>query len=250
MFRSEPSHVVPICALLCIATTATADPISAERPGFSTAPGTLAPGRYQVEAGFEYQEHDRGSDSTLFSAPFLLLRAGLTDRTEVQVGWMGYSELRFDHGPDQDGTSDMSVLLKYRLTDEGAATAVGVFGSLSLPVGSDAFSSDNVDPTFGLAWTTDNGLFGTFVLASPTADDERSTEFSGSLGAGLSHGDRLGSFIEYFGTISDSAGPTHQLNGGFTYLPDQNLQIDLYVGAGLNHRAPDLFTGAGVAWRW
>jgi hypothetical protein len=37
--------------------------------------------------------------------------------------------------------------------------------------------------------------------------------------------------------------------GGFTFLVNDDLQLDVSAGAGLNDAAPDFFVAAGVAWR-
>jgi hypothetical protein len=39
-------------------------------------------------------------------------------------------------------------------------------------------------------------------------------------------------------------------NGGFTLLMNENTQLDLRVGAGLNNEAPDFFAGAGLSFRF
>jgi hypothetical protein len=40
------------------------------------------------------------------------------------------------------------------------------------------------------------------------------------------------------------------MDGGFTWLVSDNLQLDISAGAGLNHAAPDFFISAGAAWRF
>ncbi len=45
-------------------------------------------------------------------------------------------------------------------------------------------------------------------------------------------------------------GPTETaLDGGVTYLLKPNVQLDLYVGAGISDAAPDWLAGAGVSFR-
>ena len=39
------------------------------------------------------------------------------------------------------------------------------------------------------------------------------------------------------------------IEGGFTFLVNEDLQLDVSAGAGLNDAAPDFFVAAGVAWR-
>ena len=62
----------------------------------------------------------------------------------------------------------------------------------------------------------------------------------------------IGTYIEYFGAYpaSDGEDASHVLNGGFTFLVNDNLQFDIRVGFGLNEQAPDLIAGAGFAVRF
>ena len=124
---------------------------------------------------------------------------------------------------------------------------LALFAGLSLPIGDDAFSSDEVDPTLGAFWSYSAGLdwFGAVVI-SESAND---ASLSNAIGISLGLGDDTGAYIEYFGNYGSKSGPQHSLNGGFTYVPRFDLQWDVHAGVGLN-RAPDLFIGLGVAYRF
>ena len=63
----------------------------------------------------------------------------------------------------------------------------------------------------------------------------------------LSLTDRLDAFVEYV-FLPDNNGPSHNLDAGLTYLVNDNLQLDINGGIGLNKRANDLYTGDGCAW--
>ena len=63
--------------------------------------------------------------------------------------------------------------------------------------------------------------------------------------------DRLGGFVEYFGGVKTRGeDDEHSVDGGFTWLVNDDLQLDLSAGVGLNHAAPDFFVSAGFAWRY
>ena len=88
------------------------------------------------------------------------------------------------------------------------------------------------------------------MVNSITDNDERATELGTAIGLAFSLNDRLGSYVEYFGVHSDSADSAHSINGGFTYLVNNDAQLDLYAGGGLNDAADDFFVGSGIAWRF
>lgn len=228
------------------------NPINAERPGFSSSPVPLAPGLLQLEGGLQDTRIDSNIDVQV--APLLLLRAGLRPNLELQVAWSGYTWL---DGPgfSEHGITDMTVGVKTQLTDQvGSRPAIGLLGILSLPIGDDVFSSDEVDPSLGVLWTyalqDGPGLFGTVLLSSPTQAGDRETQITPAVGVSFSHTERLSSYTEYFGTFPEEGGPAHVLNGGFAYLFSEDIQLDVHVGFGLNSRADDRFIGAGFAKRW
>ncbi len=70
-----------------------------------------------------------------------------------------------------------------------------------------------------------------------------------SLGFAVSK--RLGAFAESFGTVEfhDARTSAHALDGGFTYLLRDSLQLDGSGGIGLSGAAGDWFVGAGVSVR-
>ena len=73
-----------------------------------------------------------------------------------------------------------------------------------------------------------------------------------SLSAALSLSEKLGFYIEYYGFYpnAEHSDAAHTINGGLTYLINNNFQLDWRIGAGLNEEADDFFTGVGFAWRY
>ena len=73
--------------------------------------------------------------------------------------------------------------------------------------------------------------------------------WTAALGIGAT--ERVGFFVEAFGDsgLSDD-GPTETaLDGGVTFLIRPNVQLDVFVGAGISDAAPDWLAGAGVSFR-
>ncbi len=68
---------------------------------------------------------------------------------------------------------------------------------------------------------------------------------------GVSVDDRWGTFYELFGTVALGGGgvDSHSFDTGITCLLNDDLQLDVYAGVGLNDDAPDGFAGIGLAWR-
>ncbi len=228
--------------------------INTARPSFSSPATTLEPGHWQIEGGYQFTSNDdAGVESDDHTLPQVLLRLGVNDRVEFNLFWSGYTDIDSNVG-DADGANDVSVGVSYQITPDDAQLAMGTFVALSLPVGSDEFSSDEPDPSLGFAWSYATnggpGLFGTFVASSVTGNDERETEFGASIGAAFSLTDSFGTFVEYFGIFSDTNKTTHNLMGGLTFLVNNDVQLDMYAGGGLNEVADDFFIGTGFGWRF
>jgi hypothetical protein len=225
--------------------------ISADRPGFSTSPQTVPPGHLQVEGGYQFTA-DRGADS--HALPLLLIRAGLTRKLELRVSWDGVSWTKLNHfGSEVSGTG---LGLKAKLIEQTRLLpAMGLLGSLSLPTGNGGSTSNGVDPTGGLLWNYNlaagPGIFGTVLMSSNTGDDGRYFEADNAIGVSLPINARFGSFVEYYGFYrKDESGPVHNLDGGLTFLLNDNTQLDVNGGVGLNRLADDYFLGAGFAFRF
>ena len=98
-----------LCASLTVAAQE-AGPISADRPGFSTSPTTVAPATLQIEGGYQYTRDRDGVDIDDHTLPLLLLRVGLIDRLELQLSWAGVSWAEMN-GRDVHGANDASELV-------------------------------------------------------------------------------------------------------------------------------------------
>lgn len=225
----------------------TAAPIITERPSFSSSPVALAPRLLQLEGGYQYSRNRDMEDSTDRTLPFALLRLGLVDSVEVQLGWAGWSR-RDSRGAEANGSNDPTVGLKWQLTPTAEALTVALLAATSVPLGDAEFSSGEAEPVISALWSYSGALewFGTVQLAH-TGDE---TAVSNALGLSLSVSPRTGAYLEYFGNYGRRAGPEHSVNGGLSYQPREHIQLDVYTGAGLNTRATDFFAGAGFGYRF
>ncbi len=236
-----------IAALLVTASAAGQD-FSAERPSFSSSPLALATGYWQLEGGFQYFKASDDVDG--FSLPNGLLRYGAGERAEIQLGWTGYA--RFDtSGGDVDGFTDASLGVKWQLSEDNATTPLALFAGVSLPVGGDELSSDELDPAVGLFWGHNGrvSLFGTVLLSESASQ----TTIGNAVGINLPLERRCNhcsAYLEYVGIHAEGSGPQHSLNGGYAWMTRPNLQFDVNAGFGLNDRAADGYFGFGAAYRF
>jgi len=257
------STILTVLILLCfsgwsVGTGSAEEPLVSDRPDFTESPETVAPGRFQLEAGYTFT---RRGDDKQHALGELLLRVGLWQQIELQVGGNSYVWLDSPDG-DADGFEDLSLGVKIKLVEgseqfELTRPTVGVIIATTLPTGADDLGEDEPQPEFILAMAWD--LSERFSLASnlnyayASEDGDRFHQFSGSLVLEYQLTERWGTYIEYFGFVPESDnGPNESFfDGGLTYLVNDNLQLDASAGVGVfNGRSPDYFTGFGVSWRW
>ena len=244
-----------------LAATAGADPISADRPGRANPPNVVAPGTIQLEGGFSFGRETDGDDpnTNTISVPESLLRVGVLPALEVRVSADGFVFEERTGDNDRSSGSDLTLGGRARLFDQkGIRPATALEFNLSLPTGSDAVTSDGVDPggVFLFEWSLNEPfvLHANIELASMSLgkdDSRRAFQAAPSLSLSASITERAGVFIEYYAAFIDrGVGDEHSVDGGFTWLIGDDLNLDLSAGAGLNDAAPDFFVSAGAAWRF
>ena len=75
--------------------------------------------------------------------------------------------------------------------------------------------------------------------------------FTYTVALGMDVSNRWGAFVEVFGDlpVEVPGGAANSVDGGFTFLVRDNLQLDLSAGAGLTDGVPDRFLGLGLSVR-
>lgn len=224
-----------------------ANPISTERPSFSSSPIALESGRWQFELGYQYSKDNEGVSVDDHTLPLLLIRTGIADRIELQISWPGYSWTDVN-GNNGHGANDVGIGLKWQLSDPNAATLLGLFAGLTFPVGSSEIGADDTEPVLGLFWSHSGrfSLFGT-VLLSKTGND---TVINNAIGFDFQLPVGSGAYVEYLITAQEGNGPEHSLGAGISFLRNNDLQFDVNAGIGLNDQATDFYIGASVARRF
>jgi len=59
---------------------------------------------------------------------------------------------------------------------------------------------------------------------------------------------KLSGFVENYGQLSQKIFQT-RFDGGFAYLVNNNVQLDMFAGYGSNQSVNDYFVSLGVSWR-
>ena len=234
--------------------------ISTDRPDVSDNTKTVPRGTLQVESGLAYAtSRVGGSESERRLGVELTLRAGLTERFEVQLG--GEPFVRFRGEADDTGHGDLTLAAKYRFLDEREGAwwpSLGLRPFVKVPIAEAPLGSErpdfgllllasfdlpwhlNLDVNAGLAAVGQRGPNGYLLQALTTAS--------------LSHEvtEALSAFVEvtYASRAAWDARDVVGLNTGLIYLLTQDVALDVAVGTSLAGPGPDYAVKAGVSVRF
>jgi hypothetical protein len=236
------------------------EPLVTDRPDFTEASVTVGRGVTQFELGYTYFFDDDGIESSIFhSYPELLVRFGiLADWFELRVAWNHATEKI--NGLETSGALDLLIGCKLALTpQEGLLPEMAIIPQMTVPSGSDEFSSDDVMPGMNwlYGWDIHEGVSTAgstqFIRARDDVTQETFYIFAQSWTVGYSLTEKLGAYTEWFALFpsgADTVRPEHYFDGGFTYLLSNNVQWDIRAGVVLNDAAADYFLGMGLAVRF
>jgi len=224
-----------------------------DRPGLGTPPCTIDPGRLAVESGLLDWTRDEGEDD--LAAGDLLVRYGLTDRLEMQLGWTAF----VDAG-GRSGTGDLFVALRRNLHDpDGSGFSVAVMPYATLPTASNGVGAGDwgagvlVPMSYALPGGIGLELTGEADAAVDEDGDGRHFAYGAILGLDMPVSDAVEATVELSAKRDrDPAGATTELLAGLSadWKPAENLQLDIGANAGLNRASPDLELYVGIARRF
>ncbi|MEZ6045032.1 MAG: transporter [Planctomycetaceae bacterium] len=239
-------------------------PLVTDRPDFTEASSTVGRGVTQIELGYTYgYNSDQGEGGKSHSIGEPLLRHGLfAEWLELRVGLAPVQESTrtLTSRTKTSGLEDLYVGFKLALTPQDVfLPEMALIPQMTIPTGSESFSDDRTLP--GLNWiyswelTDSISTAGStqFNIAVDDATGSEYTEWAQSWTVATSLTERLGMYTEWFAFFPDNADTAqveHYVNGGFTWLINNDLQFDVRAGTGLTGAAEDFFTGAGLSIRF
>jgi hypothetical protein len=233
--------------------------ISPDRPGLGDGSGIVGRGVWQIETGWSF-ESEREDDAVQheMALPLVLFRVGVTDRFELRVGADGLlSDTSSRPGSRRhSGRSDIEVGAKLKLI-ESARTGfeLSVLPIVSLPIGSNDFTSGGYDPTVEFAWTQplprDFSLSGNVTAASVSGENRRFTQHILTLSIDRDVAAGWNAFAEAFHASSfiRAGHDVWIVDTGATHRLGHRAQFDVSVGRGVTAAAPDWFVSAGISLR-
>jgi Putative MetA-pathway of phenol degradation len=256
---------VAVLALITMIAPAAARDLCPERPGQTTPPCTVEPGRLVLETGLVDWSLQQSTEtrSDTFTIGQSALRIGIAEHGEIAIGWTPFATQRvrdklaglIDH---QSGVGDITFVVK-RSFGNAHAPMAAIKTYVTAPVGTSPSGAG--DWTAGAAVPVSIPLSATVQL-SLTPEIDAVVNGSGS-GHHIAYGSAGGLGFKLSNTLGLSAdvrvlrdndphGDTTKATAGtsLAYQRGDNLQFDLGGNFGLNRDSPDVELYVGVAKRF
>lgn len=232
------------------------------RPGLGTPACTIAPGRVSIETGIADWTRDDSDDerSDIVLVGDTLVRFGLTDTIEAQLGWtpFGHSRTRDKTTGIVDSANrvgDALVGLKANLSNpdgSGFSAAIQPFATIPIgrsPIGAGDWGAGLVVPlSYDLSPTLNLQLSPEIDAATDGDGHGRHLAYGSVLGLGVSLSDAVGVTFELAAT-RDKDPEAHDTEAfgaiSASWTPSDDLQLD--AGIGLNHNAADVELYVGIS---
>ncbi len=224
-------------------------PIATDRPDQTECPFIVPKGYIQAENGFFYEKTTKNSQSMAF--PTVLWKYGLSDNFELRL----ITELVSEKTTTTEvGLTPVTVGFKVRISEEkGFVPKTSFIGHLTTPkLASKEFTTNFYAPSF--RFTMQHTLSDRFNLAYNLGAewDGKTPEptFIYTLTTGFSINQKAGAYLELYGFLPQNQLFDHRLDGGLTYLVNNNFMIDVSGGIGLSPNAPNYFVSLEVSYRF
>jgi hypothetical protein len=275
---AAPSHhaaaMTPLRLLLLASAFAASAAPAAElrdfcptRPGLGTAPCIVYPGHLVAELGFAdwTLERDPATRTDTLVTGETLLRYGLTDDSELQLGWAGLGHVRTRDrltGAVSAATRAGDLLLSFKQSlrnpsGDGLSVAVQPFVTLPLgraPIGAGDWGGGLLVPiAIELSQALQLQMTPEVDAAVDGDGHGRHLAYGDVLGLGIAASPSVSLTVETAATRDlDPAGHSTVYLAGLSaaWQPSGSLQLDLGTAIGLSRRSPDVELAAGISRRF
>jgi len=232
--------------------------IVTDRPDATESSSTVPGKTLQIETGIVYEN----TNSTEYNFDnwqlgTTLLRYGVWDNFELRVG----SSYQVTKGETKETSTDstehgfgpiMAGFKVFIVEEKGLRPEISILADITLRhIGSISYRPTFSYPTARLSAShtlTPNISFG--YNAGFGYNGENADGFfiySAVLGIGITS--KISFFAETFGSFDHGNLPNHHIDGGFTYLIKNNLQLDISAGTGFDKTIDKSFISTGLSWR-
>lgn len=147
----------------------------------------------------------------------------------------------------------MLLGVKLGITEEkGLLPEIAFIGHINVPfLASNDFKtkSTGTDFRFSLSHTLNEQSSLGYNLGMAWDGEITTAIYLYTIAYGYSFTDKIGAYLELYGDSYEDSNFEHLWNAGFTYLLNDNVQLDVSGGTGITKDIQDLFLSAGISFR-
>lgn len=246
-----------LLALAVLGMSSASFAVEFERPGTGFSTSTIPVGKLAWEQSlgnahyFEDQnEQGQTIKHTLVYAD-TLLRTGLSDDVELQLGWQGpaWSKTKIaGQSSEQDGLGDVSIAVKKSIDLDDDKLSMAVLAQAVIATGNASFSVQ--DDIYTLAssinYAYSEGLTTGLSMFYSVQDGQWRATAVPNLNYALN--DKWAGYSELVSSKAESEDYEYGLGSGVMYQVNSRLQLDAGVGVGLNGTADRYQASLGFAY--
>jgi hypothetical protein len=244
--------------------------IATDRPDQTECPFIVPVKMFQIETGYQVEYDKNASISTKNNTyNTTLIKYGVSKQMEFRLiaEYLGTSvkDRSIENRTSRvSGMNSITVGAKIFICNQrGWLPKTSLITHLELPYfGSSLFRVKHLAPRFRflMQHTISERVSFSYNIGGEWdgSSQDATLVYTASLGIGLVR--NLGMFIEAYGFVTENSNTQdefngsftndHRFDGGFTYLLNSNLQLDVSGGIGVSKASPDSFLSCGVSWRF
>ena len=225
------------------------EPIQTDRPDFTESAYTVPLGYVQLESGL--MRIKLKTDSYLNLHPTLLLKYGLTSNFELRLATdlVTYES----NGIKETQFLPLAIGVKIGISEEkGIIPKTAFIGHLKIPTGGQGeLASTYFTPSFRFTMqhTLSEKISLGYNLGTEWSGISAEPIFIYTITSAISITSVFGAYLEFYGYAPQFNKAEHSIDGGFTYLINNDCLADISFGAGLTDNAPSYFISAGFSFR-
>ncbi|MEQ8909741.1 MAG: transporter [Vicingaceae bacterium] len=243
--------IISLIALL-FSLQAFSQSIQTDRPSQTDAATAVSPGVLQVESGFLFEQFKfaNGFSQHRNSYPINVIRLGLLEKLELRmVNQLVSYRLKDNLGNTDDqkvnGSENLQIGFKYQLTNDDSRLLMSAIAHAILPTGSEGINNQFYGTvaklSFNYSLDDKRSLSSNLGYVNQFLDFESNGlvkyadgDFTYTLVYGHALSDKVGLFLETYGTYQEFNNWQNNMDAGFAYLIKENLQVDYSFGWGIN----------------
>ncbi|NOR29201.1 MAG: hypothetical protein GQ540_11805 [Lutibacter sp.] len=234
---------------LFISTWFNAQEIVTDRPDQTESSITVEKGALQIESGVNFENSNNHAIKSIVG-PSTLVRYGISNGIELRFVSQ-YESTKIEligSSVDYSGFNDLEIGTKVQLfKKENKNIEIAFLSHLILPTAKTNLTTSNfgVINKLAISHVISNKIGLGYNIGYDLIEKQSALTYSLAFGIALS--ETIGFYIEPYGSWGESNIFENNFDIGFTYLLNNNFQLDVSYGKGLNNDME--YVSAGFSWK-